>query len=346
MCVADETTVIEHMVSSFLRSSAQLNTLQHSDAELVRLNEEMILAVTTDSIAEEIEHGLYDDPYMIGWMTVAVNCSDIAAVGASPLGLLLNQTLTYTLEPQWVDEMQRGINDASRRYAMPVLGGDTNYSVRLHMSATAIGIFIHGRTPVQRTGSSPGDHLYASGRLGSGNAYAFQKLSGCAGQTNWFIPVPRMTEGALVSKYASSCMDTSDGLIAALDQLMAVNRFGFVLTSPPHTFLAADALEVCRARELPHWFMLAGPHGEFELLFTLPVAHEEQFLDEASSIGWQPLRLGTVTPEPQLMMPHPKHSIVSVDGARIRNIFTRSDRTLDWFLGELSQIEQNWRMQS
>lgn len=82
-----ENNFFARLTSSFQRSPQQINHLNESDSELLRLDNDSILAITTDCIVEEIETGLYDDPYLIGWMLVVVNLSDLAAVGARPLGL-------------------------------------------------------------------------------------------------------------------------------------------------------------------------------------------------------------------------------------------------------------------
>src|SRR3990170_7954855 len=101
------------MARGFPRSPLQYNKLQESDSELVRLpGGNSLLAVTTDGVVEEIESGLYDDPYLIGWMTVIVNASDLAAVGAEPLGILINENLPQDLASEFTAELQRGIRDA------------------------------------------------------------------------------------------------------------------------------------------------------------------------------------------------------------------------------------------
>src|SRR5512141_3471353 len=93
-----ENQMIERLARSFRRSPGQVNRLNESDAEIVRLGtSDTRIAVTTDSIVEEIASGLYDDPRMIGWMAAMANFSDLAAVGATPLGLLVAETLPADL---------------------------------------------------------------------------------------------------------------------------------------------------------------------------------------------------------------------------------------------------------
>ncbi len=106
---------LEKITHNFKRSPHQLNQFMEGDAELIR-TPSGILAISIDSIVEEIESGLYDDPYLIGWMVVTANLSDIAAVGAQPLGIVLSQQMPPDLSPDFLSKIQRGIQDACDTY--------------------------------------------------------------------------------------------------------------------------------------------------------------------------------------------------------------------------------------
>jgi thiamine-monophosphate kinase len=289
-----EVSLIERLADGFGRSALQCNRRHESDAELVRIpGTSTVLAVTTDAISEEIESGLYADPYLIGWMTVLVNASDLAAVGAAPLGILLNQTLPTGMADGELDALQRGLREAAGACALPVLGGDTNAGPRLHMGACAIGLIAQGNL-LTRIGAAPGDHLFASGPLGLGGAFAMARMTQPDGAAPPFRPQPRLAEGQLVRRHASCCMDTSDGAIATLDELSRLNEVGFLLR-PVEELLHPTALAASRASGVPPWFLLAGPHGEFELAFTVPQTRLQAFRVDAARLGWEPLELGTVT---------------------------------------------------
>ena len=117
-----ENKLVNKLIESFERSPMQLNKPHESDAEIIELNDNTKLAITTDSISEEISTGLYDDPYFIGWMIVTVNMSDLAAVGASPLGILISEIIPKNFSDEKVTELQRGISDACKAYNTFVLG--------------------------------------------------------------------------------------------------------------------------------------------------------------------------------------------------------------------------------
>lgn len=196
-----ENALIESLANTFPRSQLQCNRLQESDAELIRLpGTDALLAITTDSIVEEIEVGLYTDPYLIGWMTVMVNASDLAAVGAEPFGILLNETLPRDAGGDFTASLQNGIHDACSVCSIHVLGGDTNFSSRLQMGGCALG-FVSDGLPMTRLGCKPGDHLFASNRLGLGNGYALIQIG--AGSTHrevsfQYQPQARLREGQLL----------------------------------------------------------------------------------------------------------------------------------------------------
>ena len=289
-----ENKIIKNLIAGFERSPHQLNKPHESDAEIIQLGT-LKLAVTTDSISEEISTGLYEDPYLIGWMIVTVNISDLAAVAAAPIGILISEIIPKNFSDGKIEQLQSGISDACKAYDTFVFGGDTNEGENLILTGTAIGI-INNENILSRVGCKPGDILYSSRKLGIGNAFAISKL---ISKTNTFInykPVARIRECELISKYASSCMDTSDGLISTLDQLLRLNDVGFEISTDLEKIIDAHALNYSNKLNIPPWLLLAGQHGEFELIFTIPQNLNEAFLEEAPLIGFEPIELGQVIP--------------------------------------------------
>ncbi|MFQ5798710.1 MAG: thiamine-monophosphate kinase [Bacteroidota bacterium] len=335
-----ENALVERLVRSFPRSPLQCNRFQESDAELIRLpGTGIIIALTIDGIVEEIEAGLYADPYLIGWMMVVVNASDLAAVGAEPVGILLNETLPRGAADEFIAKLQQGVRDASSMCHLHILGGDTNFSSSVQMSACAVGLVPSG-LPVTRLGCKPGDLLFASGQLGLGNAYAFCQL---AANENWkqvslpYQPLARLSEGQLLRSFASCCIDTSDGALAAVDQLMRLNHVGFVLESSLEELLHPDALRLSQAAGIPGWMMLAGPHGEFELLFTVPAERVESFLAYSSMHAWEARKIGRVVDESGIWF-FLDGERTAVDTGGIRNLFVEADGSIDGYITGLLSL--------
>ena len=273
-----ELAFIESLTAGLTRSPRQLNALQESDAEILRLGPELLLAITTDTIAEEIETGLYADLWLAGWMAVMVNFSDIAAVGAEPQGILIAQTFPTGMREADRARLQAGIQDACTACGSHVLGGDTNQGEHLSVTGTAVGTISGGR-PMMRHGIRPGDLLYCTGPMGGGNAFAAAMLAHLPSPPS-FAPTARLREGMAIRDVVAACMDSSDGLLTTLDQLGRVNDVGFDLSASWQRALDPSALRRAREMDIPPWVFLAGPHGEFELVFTIsketaPPEHEE-----------------------------------------------------------------------
>ncbi len=313
-----ENEVINKLISGFERSPDQLNKPHESDAEIIQLNDNTKIAITTDSISEEISTGLYNDPYLIGWMIVTVNMSDLAAVGATPIGILISEIIPETFSEEKIKELQRGISDACKTYNTFVLGGDTNEGEKIILTGTAIGI-IKNEKPLSRLGCKPGNILYSSSKLGSGNAYAISKLISKANTFTDYKPVAQIKECELIFKFASSCMDTSDGLISTLDQLMRLNNVGFELREDWEKVIDEIALKYAENNHIPSWLLFAGQHGEFELIFAVPQNSNQDFLDECIKNGFDPVELGKVTQTKEIRMKL-YDKLISINSGFIRNL--------------------------
>jgi thiamine-monophosphate kinase len=333
-----ENQMVERLARGFRRSPQQVNRLNESDAEIIPLGATGIkLAITTDSIVEEIASGLYDEPHMIGWMAATANFSDLAAVGAEPAGLLIAETLPPDLPEGFVNEMQRGIDEACCAVGSYVLGGDTNTGSILELTGCAVGI-LEGEKVLSRTGCRPGDLLYCSGLLGSGNAYAVSRFVSSRARYP-YVPCARIKEGQLIRRLASACMDTSDGTLTTLDQLMRLNGVGFQLHGDWSSALDLAATELARQASIPSWLLLAGQHGEFELLFTVAPDDEQELIHGAATANWQPIRLGTVVPRQEIALD--VYGVTAqIDTARIRNAAFLAGGNVGEYISELMKIDR------
>ena len=296
-----ENSNISKIASCYKRSPLQVNKIHECDSEIIKLNEDIYLAVTTDSISEEIDTGLYDDPWLIGWMAVTANLSDIAAVGAKPVGLVISQIISDNTNEVFIKRLSDGISDACEEYDTYILGGDLNSGNQLIITGTATGIIEKGNI-LTRKGINKGETIYISGKAGLGNAYALNKFSSTPGLTINYKPKARIKEGILLREYASACMDTSDGVISTIDQLSRINNTGFEINDYEH-LLDPEALKASEYYNFPSWLFLAGQHGEFELIFSIPKEKTGEFLEKAGEINWYPLELGIATVEKSITLP-------------------------------------------
>ncbi len=255
-----EHDLIRSIAGSFPRHPRQFNNLLEADAEIIRIKDspDEYLIIKTDGIHEEIRVNLYKDPYLIGWMAVTAPVSDLAAVGVRPIGLVLSLVLPKHYINQWVDVFNRGVRSACEKYQTFILGGDTNFDESFSVSATAVAISTSA--PVTRKGLEPGNNIYTTAGMGQGNAFAYSLLFDNKIKVN-YNPVARLDTSKIISKYASACIDTSDGFFPALSVLSDINEVGFDISAPLVSLLSVDALKISQSADLPSWTMLAGPHG-------------------------------------------------------------------------------------
>jgi thiamine-monophosphate kinase len=338
-----ENQFIGKLTEQFPRSPFQKNRTHESDAEIVRFSTDpdTLVAITTDSIVEEIALGLYSDPYLIGWMTVMVNMSDLAAVGAQPLGILVSEVLPTEFPKPSLALLQQGIQDACDACGTFVLGGDTNFGGQLILTGCALGA-VKDKRHLSRIGCKPGDVLYSTGVLGIGNALALSKFAGSAKVDVEYKPTARLKEGKSLLGVASACMDTSDGVIATLDQLMRLNNVGFDLDEDWELNLLPRGKELAESLGIPSWLLLAGQHGEFELLFTVAKERENELLRSAEKDHWHPVRLGIVTEEPEILLPLYGQS-VPLDTAKIRNLASQVNGDIENHINQLIMIDNEIR---
>ena len=335
-----ENISLNRLIRHFRRAPYQLNLPHQSDAEILKIpGSDFLLAITTDTIVEEIEYGLYSDPWLQGYMTVLVNISDLAAVGAKPIGILLNQTFPEDSIDEYLERLQTGINDACEEAGTHVLGGDTNHASHTAMGATAIGI-IQDNKPIFRTGASGGDLVYSTGLLGKGGALGLSKFSGKNFQ---YKPVIRLAESNVIRKYAHCCIDTSDGLLYGLDQLMRLNNVGFTIDQDLKNIIDEDSANLARQLNIPSWLLLNGPHGEFELLFTINPIDRNNLQAEASMIGWHPLLLGSVVNYPEIRLSI-EGKERQIDTGLLRNSFSVCKGDIKSYVHELLAYHQQLQL--
>jgi thiamine-monophosphate kinase len=177
-----------------------------------------------------------------------------------------------------------------------VVGGDTSESSVLSVACTAVGTVPEDRV-ITRLGASPGDTVFATGRLGLGAALAAVQLlnlpESLMGEGD-FRPSLRLAEGRALRGCAGCCMDTSDGLLATLDQLARLNDVAILVDEDPYGLLHPIAERLRSTLSLTPLPILAAAHGEFELVFTIAKSRQSCFRDLCSANGFAPVRLGTV----------------------------------------------------
>lgn len=315
------------------RAPGQFGGLHETDAELVDLGDGRLLALTVDAVVEEVAVGLYQQPRTVGRIAAASSLSDLAAVGADPLGVLVCATLPREAREEVQTAVALGLRETLDAAGVFVLGGDTNEGERLALALTAAGIVPRAGV-LTRVGARPGDLVFVSGPLGAGGALGASAMLGMGQMSeDSFRPVVRLREGALLRGIASCCMDTSDGFVATIDQLSRINEVGFRIDAAPASLLHQSASAMCAATGMPAFPFLASYHGEFELVFTLPPARLPELEERARALGWTPTPVGVVEPGPGV-----RFRDVEVDAARLRNAVELSGGDMRAYLQTLLSV--------
>jgi thiamine-monophosphate kinase len=219
----------------------------------------------------------------IGYRAVAASLSDLAAMAATPLGVLIAMALPATLAPR-VEALAIGVGEAAALGRCPIVGGDTTRGDRLCLAVTVLG---HARTPVRRAGARPGDGLFVTGRLGAPGA-ALSALRGGgvlspAVRSRFAHPVPRLDEARwLADAGITALIDLSDGLASDVRHLAAAGEVAMTVELDRLPVVeGVSALEAARSGE------------EYELLAAAPASLDVRAFEERFHLPVT--RIGTVT---------------------------------------------------
>ena len=266
------------------------------DAALLQPTSGMALAVTSDMLVADRHFFADADPTLLGHKALAVNLSDLAAMGARPRWALLSIALPAIDEP-WLDAFSSGFFRLAERHGVELVGGDTTRGP-LNISVTLLGEVEAGRA-LRRDGAAVGDDIWVSGELGGaalGLRYArgevpLPQAGAEACLTRLHQPQPRLALGRELVGLAHAAIDVSDGLLADLGHIIERSRLGAQIE------LARLPLEsaVRNASEGLVECALSGG-DDYELCFTAPLAARQAVMVAGQRVDTQVTRIGTVVP--------------------------------------------------
>lgn len=201
------------------------------DCALLAIPDGYELAITTDTMVENIHFFAGADPKQLGHKLLAVNLSDLASMGAKPLSVTLALTLPKADEA-WLAAFAEGFLSLAAHYGVDLIGGDTT-SGPLTLTVQALGLVPRGKA-LRRSGAQVGDFIYVTGRLGdAGLGLKINQGYACrhpeAALSRFNQPEPRLAEGAALLEVATACIDLSDGLAGDLAHVLAQSQVGAVL---------------------------------------------------------------------------------------------------------------------
>lgn len=250
------------------------------------------LVVTTDMLVDGIHFSdRTTSPTDVGWRSAAANLSDIAAMGATPLGLTISLGLPETLPVRWLDQFYQGVTDCLNTYGTAIIGGDLSRSPVITVSMTALGEVLPHQQ-ILRSTAQPGDAIVVTGVHGAARAGLELLLHSDWGQAlspterielqqahqrpqprldviqalKDFTPVPRVAG-----------MDSSDGLADAVLQICRASKVGAEIqqVNIPIPVSLKNA-QVLNSEQALEWALYGGE--DFELVICLPLPSAQELL--------------------------------------------------------------------
>jgi thiamine-monophosphate kinase len=296
------------------------------DGAVLRVPPGHDLVVVSDTLNTGVHFPVTTAPFDIGWKALAVNLSDLAAMGATPAWCTLALSLPEASEA-WLDPFLDGFLGLAAQHGCALVGGDTTRGP-LSLCVTAHGLLPHG-TALLRSGARPGDDLWVTGTLGDAAAALSQwsrhsREGGNPGATTprhsresgnpapsatlrhrLDRPTPRVQTGIALRGLATACIDISDGLTADLGHILAASNVGATLDLD--TLPTSPALRDAFAPRDYRAFQLTGG-DDYELCFTAPPSARAAI----ASFNLDATRIGHIDATPGLRL-HDAHGDTPAD---------------------------------
>jgi len=266
------------------------------DAALLRISPGMELVVSSDMLVSGT-HFLSDaDPFMLGHKSLAVNLSDMAAMGAKPRWATLSISLPDANET-WLEKFSSGFFSLAQQYGVELVGGDTTRGP-LSLSITIMGELPQG-SALLRSGAKVGDDVWVSGTLGDAAlalAHLQKRISlseaeydACAPRLHQ--PQPRVELGLTLRGIASSAIDISDGLLADLGHILEASH---VAAEIDFALLpATPVMDLYKGQKLGKLCILAGG-DEYELCFTATGTCHAELMKIGARLGMKLANIGKI----------------------------------------------------
>jgi thiamine-monophosphate kinase len=245
------------------------------DCAIVDIPAQQQLAVTTDTLVSGVHFFENTAAFDIGYKSLAVNLSDLAAMGASPAWVTLALTMPFADE-KWLAEFCRGFFELTQRFNLQLIGGDLTRGP-MSITVQAAGFLPKGKA-LTRAGAMPGDLIFVSGTVGDA-ALALRCLQEKIAVDEFTLtklhrPEPRIELGEKLLELAHAAIDISDGLAVDLKHILEKSSVGAVIDVD--RLPLSDALRAAVSENEAIALALNGG-DDYELCFTAPAAHADIF---------------------------------------------------------------------
>jgi thiamine-monophosphate kinase len=301
----------------FTRPAANAVLGVGDDCALVDVTNGMDLAVSTDTMVSGTHFFSDVNPENLGHKALAVNLSDMAAMGALPYWAMLNLTLP-NVDHEWLSAFAKGFFDLAQEFEVSLIGGDTTRGPSLVITVTIMGEVPAGAA-LRRGGAKPGNDIWVSGNIGD----AALAVSHRYGKTvlaaedyheavmRLYEPTPRVALGQALRGLATSAIDISDGLLADLTHICRLSEVGATieLNAVPVSAIGAKHIHTDEGRNA----ILAGG-DDYELCFTAHPNSRESIQDLTEVLGIPITRIGQIKRGKGVSLLGPDGKAVKIDG--------------------------------
>lgn len=308
-----ESRLIQRIADTYPSAHSSIIVGIGDDAAALEVSSQNLLLATSDLLVEDVHFDLsFTNSYYLGRKALAVNLSDIAAMGGTPRYFLTSLALPPHLPLPWVDDLYRGMMELADEYSTALIGGDTNASPgKLMIAITALGEIDPDKL-IRRSGAQAGDGIYVTGTLGDAalgllllrNAPPDNPLASDNTLTlKHLSPLPRIKEGKTLADHhlPSAMIDISDGLVTDLRRILTASNTGATV------FLS----QLPRSEALEHNLLypektkidcVLGGGEDYELLFTVAPSKEQELLRLGEKAGLPITKIGDVNTSQELVV--------------------------------------------
>ena len=299
-----EFELIQHYFAAQAAARADVELGIGDDCALLNVPVGECLAVSTDTLVSDVHFFADVDPVALGHKALAVNLSDLAAMGAQPRWISLALTLPKA-DDVWLTGFTQGFHALAVKHNVALIGGDTTRGP-LSITISAKGT-VPAAQALRRSGAKAGDAIYVSGSLGAAALAVQQRihnfpmnsdaLRDCSFRMDY--PQPRCELGLALRGIATSALDLSDGLSGDLMHILRASGVAaeIELTNLPIASAVQRSVTPEQALQLA-----LGGGDDYELCFTVPAGHETAISELAVVLDLPLTRIGTITTgEPQII---------------------------------------------
>ena len=290
------------------------------DCALIHPSSNQEIAITTDMLVEGRHFFVGSDPELLGRKALAVNLSDLAAMGATPLGFTLALALP-SADQIWLEAFSKGLFSLAKQFSCSLLGGDTTAGP-LTISITAFGTIPKGEA-IRRSGAKPGDDIWVSGELGDArlalaalrHEIALTEIDLKQMEDRMHQPIPRVELGTHLRGLATAALDVSDGLLGDLKHILNQSKVDAQIWIDQ---LPKSAILLKQDLSIQNQFAASGG-DDYEICFTADKHQRDAFEQISKTLNLPLTRIGQIL---EMKGNVALIEILNSDGIQLSNIET------------------------